>query len=431
MSSPLLRGIGANLFAQTVTALTQLCSVPVLLHAWGTETLGLWLTLSAWTALLSLTDGGVMAAGGNAMTMLAARGEREAAASLFSQVLRFVLAASFACGSLVAITAILFPHTHGSLAQFPLRGAILALGAAALASLPFGTIELGFRAGGEYATGVAATSSVRLIETVGVLVVARSGGGILGAAATLLALRLLGGFGLAVLLRRRAPWLAAAPRPADWTALRALVRPAIAVLAIPIGFALSLQGMTIAAGLVLPAGGVAIFVAARTLTRAIVQGIGLLTNAVMPEMSAAAGRGDVRRTASLLRINLGAGLGLLLPGWAALVIFGPGLMARWTGGLLRPDPAFFGLMATAALLHGCWLSAANLLLAVNRQGEYAYAFVGAAAVATLLAAGLGRMAGLDGVAAASVAGEAVMAALVLPGQVRSAFRPAEPVGSQP
>ena len=432
----MIHGIGANALAQAVAALAQLASVPVLIQSWGRETLGLWLTLVATTSLLTIADCGIMAAAGNAMVMAVARGDKPAAARLFGQVLRFVLVvgAGLGCTTVVGAAAVACGLAgSGEGLRLQVSIAVAALGLAALVSLPLGTLELGFRADGGYPAGVVLTSSVRLAETVAALMTAAAGGGMGAAATALLGVRIFGSLVTAALLRRRAPWLGLGRWDAGWREIRSLLRPAMAVLAIPTGFALSLQGTTIAAGLSLSAGAVATFVTSRTLTRAIVQALGLVTHAIMPEMATAAGRQDPRRAAALLRLNLVAALGLLLPGWMGLVVFGPALTARWTLGALRPDPTFFALMATAALLHGSWLSAANLKLAVNRQGEYAYAFVVAAAATALLVLPFSRVAGLDGVAAASLAGEAAMVVLVLPGQVRAALQagPAlEPVGSR-
>lgn len=420
MRGRLIRGVGANAYAQGVTAAVQLCTVPVFLNAWGSDRFGLWLTLAAWASFLSLADGGLMVAAGNAMAMAAARGDRAQAARLFACAFRFILVVSGALAALVIVGCVGLAGGLGGSA--PESCCVLAaLTIAVLVRLPLGTLELAFRAEGDYATGTVATSSVRLAESLAAVGLAAMGHGLGAAALAIFGVRLLGTVSLHGLVQRRVGWGSTTVPSDAWSELRPLVRPALAALAVPVAFGLALQGSTIAAGCVLPAGAVALFVASRTLTRALVQALGLFTHALMPEASFAVGRGDVARSAALQRLNLTVALSLLGPGWVVLVVFGPNLMARWTGDLLRPDPVFFAVMATAALVHGAWLSSSNLLLAANRQAEYAYVFVVVAAATCVASAMLGHVAGLRGLACAGLAGELAMAAFVLPGEVRAAL----------
>ncbi|MDX7953983.1 hypothetical protein P7D22_22800, partial [Lichenihabitans sp. Uapishka_5] len=150
------------------------------------------------------------------------------------------------------------------------------------------------------------------------------------------------------------------------------------------------------------------FVAARTLARTLVQATGLVTHALMPEMAAASGRGDAVAVAAIARLNRMAALALLVPGGVALIAVGPWLFATWTGGRLVLPPGTWPLIVVAALLHGLWLSRANLLLAVNRQAAYAGPFFLVAVATVGLAAMAARSGGLPAVAAATVLGEVAM-----------------------
>ena len=100
-------------------------------------------------------------------------------------------------------------------------------------------------------------------------------------------------------------------------------------------------------------------------------------------------------------------------------MLGPTLLHRWTAGQLDVDPLPFAVLTTAALCHGLWLSNANLLLATNRQGEFAYAALAVAALTCLGALLIGPSGGLLGLASASLAGEAAMVVLVLPKMART------------
>ena len=409
MRARLLRGIGAALYGQGATALVQLVSVPLLIAAWGPSSFGTWTLLTAVPAALAFADGGLVLASGNAMAMLAARGEVTRAAALFRRTTRRVIGAVAGLGLLALGLIHLAPATlfAGGTGDPGMARILLDLLAGVTLLGVLGTLPAAaLRASGDYALATAASTTARLAETVAIVGSALLGGSLVATALAWGVVRL----GLTPLLfglaHRRVPWLGhAAP---DDTPLPALARPAAAALLLPACFALSLQGVTLVLGLSQPPAAVAAFVAARTLSRTLVQAVGLVIHPLMPEMSHAAGRNDLRAVADLERLGRVAAAALLLPGWLVLLVAGPAAFAAWTGGRLPLASGTLPLIATAAVLHGLWLSRANLLLAVNRQADYAGAFLLATLATAALAGVAAALAGLPGAAAATVAGEAVM-----------------------
>src|SRR5580704_12815917 len=79
----LIRGFGATALGPVVTAIIQLGTVPLLLHAWGAAKYGDWLLLSAVPSYLGLSDMGFGTASGSDMTMRVAAGDREGALRTF------------------------------------------------------------------------------------------------------------------------------------------------------------------------------------------------------------------------------------------------------------------------------------------------------------------------------------------------------------
>lgn len=411
MKARLLRGIGANLYGQATTVLIQLAAVPILVAAWGPARFGLWTLLTALPAALAFADGGLVLASGNAMAMLAARGQRAEAATLYRRALRRVtlglggvglIAAAAIHGAPVFLLARVAPDAGFDprrvldlMATTTLLGVLGTLPAAAL------------RADGDYAVAASASTTLRFVETGAVLAAAGAGGGLGGAALAWATVRLAGTPLLFRLAHRRVPWLGA--RGGATAALPPLARPAVAALLLPACFALGLQGVTLAIGLSQPPAAVAAFAAARTLARTLVQAVGLVVHALMPEMARAVGRGDAAAVAAVSRMSRTASLAVLVPGWLLLLAAGPAAFAAWTGGRLALPPGTLPLVATAAAVHGAWLARANLMLAVNRQGDYAGAFLAATLMTVALAAGGARIAGLPGAAAATLIGEIVMA----------------------
>ena len=66
--SRLVKGFGANIYGQVVTAVVQLVGVPIFLWAWGTELYGEWLILFAIPSYLSMSDLGFSLSAANDMT---------------------------------------------------------------------------------------------------------------------------------------------------------------------------------------------------------------------------------------------------------------------------------------------------------------------------------------------------------------------------
>ena len=90
----LIRGFGATALGPVVTAIIQLGTVPLLLHAWGAAKYGDWLLLSAVPSYLVLSDMGFGTASGSDMTMRVAAGDREGALRTFQSSWALLASAS-------------------------------------------------------------------------------------------------------------------------------------------------------------------------------------------------------------------------------------------------------------------------------------------------------------------------------------------------
>ena len=73
------RGIGSTALGPVVTAVIQLGTVPLLLHAWGAAKYGDWLMLSAVPSYLTFANFGFGDASGSDMTGRVARGDKQGA----------------------------------------------------------------------------------------------------------------------------------------------------------------------------------------------------------------------------------------------------------------------------------------------------------------------------------------------------------------
>jgi O-antigen/teichoic acid export membrane protein len=133
----------------------------------------------------------------------------------------------------------------------------------------------------------------------------------------------------------------------------------------------------------------------------------------MPQFTIADAKGDLGRRDQLVGLNLLMSAGVLLPVAAVLIVIGGPFVQWWTGGVVSPSAELVTLLVAAMVLNGLWVPLSNLVLATNDHAAYSYTFL-AVTLATV-AAGyvLALSSGATGMAAAIVAGEAMMAGWVL------------------
>ena len=386
------RGIGANAFGQAVTIIIQLVGVPILLHAWGTQMYGEWLLLSAIPAYLSMTDLGFSLSAANDMTARVARGERAGALAVFQSLGVLVYAVAALGMVLTAAVAPWLPLTDwlhltamdASTAQWVLW----LLAAQVLVTLPDGVTHAGFRASGEYALHGNLNSLARLGQFGGIWLAALAGASPVISAAVALGVRAFATAFAAALLVHRHHWLRFGTAHAQSRQLAALVRPALANVAIPLAQALNLQGMVLVVGAVLGPLAVVTFSTLRTLTRLSMQLVLALAHAVEPELAAAHGAADTALMRRLFLRALGGGLWLALGAAALLAVAGGLILDLWTHGRVAMQAGLFGWLLASAVASVLWYGALIALKAANRHLRAAYVYAlasaGVVAMATLL-----------------------------------------------
>ena len=261
--------VGANAYGQGVTLIVQLVSTPALLAAFGVKTYGLWLIVSAFPNYIALADLGFSSAAANAITLSAARGEQDEARAIFQSTLALNLLTAAAILTLALGATALAPNSFIPSIPPTTRGEVrevCALQAAQVtATLCCGAILSGFISTGRYAFGVFLSSTARLTETTALVFGALALHSLVAAAALMLVARLCALVTTASFALRGAPWLRIGFQHARIARVRQLAGPALAVTALPIAFAVNLQGLILAIGATLSLEAVATFAATRTL----------------------------------------------------------------------------------------------------------------------------------------------------------------------
>jgi O-antigen/teichoic acid export membrane protein len=190
--------------------------------------------------------------------------------------------------------------------------------------------------------------------------------------------------------------------------VRRLLRPAIAVLALPLAQALFLQGTVAVVGMAAGAAAVPAFTAVRTLSRIGLQLTMIVNSAVLPEFTMAAASVDHARRARLAFMSIASSAVILLPMFMIVVVGGPLVLKLWTHGAIHAPYALIVVMALTMVVGGTWLPISNLIFALNRHSQYSYYYLAAAAGSVLASYPLVRWLGSPGAAVSLLALDCVM-----------------------
>jgi len=101
----------------------------------------------------------------------------------------------------------------------------------------------------------------------------------------------------------------------------------------------------------------------------------IVSTPIMPELSAAAARGDRQRMAALTGATLLLSGLLVVPYALGFALFGQAAIGVWTHGAILPPQALVTLVAIGLLCGGLWYPVSNLILACNRHAGYTVRYV--------------------------------------------------------
>jgi O-antigen/teichoic acid export membrane protein len=406
MGRRIASGAGAYGYAQAVSIGTQLVSLPLFLHHWDMATYGTWLALTALPFYLSLADAGISTASSNQMIGLIAQGQKARAAEVFQSAVAFLAAVSLLVLLVVGAALLLLPATALAIPQW--KTVLMLLSVSVVLSLFCSLAEVVYKATGGYAAGTYLVTTGRLADWAGGvtgLVLTRSFIGVAtGALLARLAYTLLS-IGLS---QRRTDFLRWGVRRASLADIRQAAAPGMLFLSLSLTNALSLQGFTLLVAATLGPAATAVFNTYRTIARIVVQITNALSNPLWPELTALKGQQD---DGAFWRLYRRANrLGLLIAAAGALLVYGvsPYLLDVWTHGQIP----FTATSMALFLLYAAVCSATQIprvvLMAINRHAGLAWQSLVAAVLALGVAWLVWRSAGMAGVVAAMLLGEALV-----------------------
>jgi O-antigen/teichoic acid export membrane protein len=384
VSRPAIRvaaGVAAHFYAQGVTILTQLATLPIFLARWSTEEYGQWIMLSAVPIYLTVADFGIVTAAGNLMSMHKAREEIEELNRVFKSSIFIIVAVVPVLAVLTSVPLLFF----GFGLNIDQRGALAALILASLLNVACGLFDSAYRPFGKYPKVTVLLTTARVADWIGTVCGLYIGGSLTSAALGLLSGRIFSCIAMFLFARRDVPELKWNIDKVDGKLARQLIRNGIGFLSFPIGNLLTLQGMVVLVGAQLGGGAVALFNSSRTLARLLAQLAILTAKALAPEISRLYGAGKDREADALIKQLMWTILPLTIVGAVGLEILGPALLEKWSRGKIAFDRTVFTWLVAGAICAAYWQIRSTKLTATNRHSLLATMFLIVSASALVIA----------------------------------------------
>ncbi len=410
----IIHGIGANGFGQVVTLLIQLASVPILIHAWGIELYGEWITLSAVPAYLVLSDIGLTLVAANTLALIAEKGEIQQMQTIYQST--WVMVTSLSSIILVTVVLIVWFTEPGKLLGLTkitgakLNVTLLLLFTHVASSMQTGILAMPFRALKRYPFSVAAANLIRLLEWAAAALVALNGGKVVEVALTFLLVRLLGNLSLWLTLSRSGSSLRFGIRYASMETIRMLLRPSLASMSFTLGLSFTIQGFILLIGSMIGSAAVAVFSVYRTFTRVPIQLATAVNSAVWPELSYAFGANDIGKAKALVIKMLQFAAVVSVLSAISEYFLGETAIDLWVNKALEHNTQLFMGLTVSASIHILGKPFWDAQMAINKHIRFALSFLAISAFSLLLGWILLMGFGLKGAGYAILISECILAA---------------------
>ncbi|MBL8064270.1 MAG: lipopolysaccharide biosynthesis protein [Chthonomonadaceae bacterium] len=415
LTQRMARGIGANTYAQVVTIVSNLVTVPFFYRFWGIDLYGEWLALSAIPTYLTMSDLSFGTTAGSEMTMLAAQGKKKEALSVLQTAWLLVTVASiviFAIALLLTWVAPLDQWLNFSVLSRREAASVMTLLLISVClSQQGGLIDAGFKCAGHYAEGIFLINTLRLFEFFAGITILLTKGDPWVFAWTLIVPKALAYAYFWHRLRQRAPWLYLGWSHADRKLLKPMVSPALTFNAFNLGFAFSIQGIQLLVTALVSPAAAALFSNMRTLARIVWQGANAIGNTAWVELSRALGVEDYDFARKLHRRTCQIGMWCVLPGALLMLLVGPVIFKVLTGRTMAEPFVFAGLLL-ATVFGSFWTISYVVALSINKHQTTALAFILSTGGSLLLARLFLLPMGTIGAVLALLLGEIAMASFV-------------------
>ncbi len=416
MAHILVKNLYASAFGQVVNVISQVSLLPLYLISWDVRLYGEWIVLLALPTYFStLADIGLTQVSANDMTIKFAQGHRDKSLEIFQSAWLFVsMLSSLVVGVIaVAIMALGIVPMLGLSIMSAEEATCVLLCALGMFFIGFqhGIVQAALRAVGRFAEGNLASYAITLLEVLTVAAALFLGAAPVTIAILMLATRLAGLVTGILILRYFAPWFRHGIAEASSAEIRRLFVPSIAILGIPAGNAAMMEGLIVILNFTVGPASVVLFSTTRTMTRLLLQVIGMFSRSAWPEISRLYGTGRTDRLGAFL--THGTQLAALLAiGYAVVTIAGAPLIFKlWTAGRVQLNSMLLTVLMLAVVISTFRAFPDTLIFATNRHLGYSGYYLLVCLTAAAASYPMSRSFGLIGAAGLVAAVEIVLLAI--------------------
>ena len=368
----LMRGIGANALAIATRIAAQFATLPLFFLSWPAERVGIWLLLFALPAYLGIIGTGFAGAGGTASLAAFRRGDTAQARAAFGAAWLTTTLGTAAFALIFALAGREVLHLlsvdPGGVAPGEIAAALGWLALYILASSQIAIAEIPYRVAGRYPSFIVLSSIASLIEVAIIAISVVASDDIATLAMGLALGRSILALGIFIASSRTGPDLFRNRGGNLGEQARALAKPSLAFMAMPVVFGLNLQGYLVLVGAANGPAALAAFAATRTLTRL----LDLLTNVAYGLHYYESGYLDGDRLEIQRRILATMTLAALVLSAAfsaILLASGAWLQSVYTAGKTAFDPGVAAILLCAASLRALSAAPLAVIAADNRHAS--------------------------------------------------------------
>jgi O-antigen/teichoic acid export membrane protein len=414
--------VAAQMYNQILVVAQQLLLAPLLVRAWGIETYGVWLLLSAIPNYLSVSDFGFTMVAKNEMTIRLARKEQETAVEIYQSVFVMLLGISLVV-FVAALASLPFVSLGtafqiGSIDQSEATGTLWMLAGNVLIQQFMLLICAGFRGVGRPDSEVGWSATSRLGELFATACGALISNQVIVAAILVLVSRVTFTAIMYVMLVRRAPFLRLGVAKARFAEIKRLFHPSLSYTMWTAAGVLLLQGPIVVLATGMSPAVIATYSTSRTLTRLGISGINIFNFSVTPEYSRLFGERRFGEIRILLSYHLLLAAASIIGYAVFMALFGPTLMDWWMGGRIKAVEPLFAILVATVAAEMAWSVGFVAFSSINRHVGISYCYVALAVAVTATIYFFVHSLGVVGVAISVLLGQIAMLGITVAFGVR-------------
>jgi len=402
----LAQNLGANIYFQFVNVVVQLGSVPLFLSFWSKDLYGIWILISQIPDCLAIGEAGFATSSANEISMAMAQGDRARALRSLHTTWGFLVVIGAIISALGILLFLFLPWKiwvkPSEVGIDEIRWTVLLFIFYTIAGILTQIFRGMYRADHKNARFTFITTSGKLGEMIAMGVAVVSVRSMVWAVGMMFIVRLASFAFLYLDARKFSTELPLGLSAFELADLKKSWRPSVMFMAGTLARAIYIQGLTLLVGASLGVAAVVVFNTNRTISRVIVQFVGMIQLSIWPEFSHLVGIGDFARARRLNGLSFEAS-------WVGSVILAgmlfcaaPWILPIWTHGALEFDPRLTLIFLASAVLNGLWTVMAGLLMGTNQHEGLTIRYLIATTAGFMLAAVIVQPLGVYGVGLAMV-----------------------------